>query len=417
MKNLKKKKKEKKINVKTSQNKKKTKADTFEDLSIEENWTSLKLKNESVFKISGLNQEKLLNELSKSVPLYEIDRKAKNDTTFKCSYFDHKKVAKFLKNKNVKVEALSHDGAAFKFKKALSCWGLIAAVVLSAVLYFFQSGFVLQYEINGVDKLSHAEVVQFVKGNFSNKKAQIDTKRLETALVKNFNEISFASCMIKGQTLVINIKEKLLPNEMYGEFAPIKAQKDGKITKINLISGTLKVKVGDFVRKGDELVLPYTIDTSGQMKKVEAKAEIWADVYNMGSVSHQQRVVEVKRTGRVAMQNEIVLFGLSIYTFKENHNFKMFEVMKEEVNLAKNLFLPFKLKKSYIYETAENVIESCFEDVKDQFVEKAKQKALENCTDYAKMKEEFYTTKQLAGVTVVNFCIVTEEAIGWNLLE
>ena len=54
-----------------------------------------------------------------------------------------------------------------------------------------------------------------------------------------------------------------MPDEMLGNFLPIIANKDGKITKIELISGTAVVKVGDFVTKGSVLVEPYTIDTSG----------------------------------------------------------------------------------------------------------------------------------------------------------
>ena len=178
----------------------------------------------------------------------------------------------------------------------------------------------------------------------------------------------------------------------------------------------------DFPRTREDGLQHITSDTVNE-------GELWDDTLfmtvlflaNMGRIMGEQRYLEEAEYQFLIHVKYLADKKTGLWyhgwTFKENHNFKMFEVMKEEVNLAKNLFLPFKLKKSYIYETAENVIESCFEDVKDQFVEKAKQKALENCTDYAKMKEEFYTTKQLAGVTVVNFCIVTEEAIGWNLLE
>lgn len=377
----------------------------------------MKWNNVSKFYISGLNQEKLLNELSKSVKLCEIDRKSKSETCFTCSYFDRKKVEKLLKGKNIKVQKVQHEGLFYYLCKMFTTYGLIAAFALFAVLYSVQSAFVVQYQVLGVDKLSQSEVVGFVKSNFSNKKSRLNTKDVEVALLGHFKEISFVSCMIKGQTLVVSVKEKLLPEEMYGNFAPLVAQKDAKITQISLISGTLKVKVGDIVQKGDVLVEPYTIDTSGQIKKVEAKAEILAEVYNEASVNHFEKLIEVKRTGRVAMQNTITLFGLSIYTFKEQHDFKMYEVEKEDVNLAKNLFLPFKMQKTYIYETKENVIESKFEDVKEQFVEKAKQKVLENLQNCDNIKEEFYTTRQANGVTIVNYCIITNEVICSNVAD
>ncbi len=371
----------------------------------------MKWKNQTKFKISGLNQEKLLNELSKSFTLSDIDRQSKNNTTFSCGFFEHKKVEKILKNKGVKVESVTHEGVFFLLKKALTSYGLIAALVVFSALFFLQNNFVVQYEVTGLDKLSKTEVVDFVKSNFPSKKSALDTEAVEIGLIENFERVSFASCIIKGQTLVINIKEKLLPDEMYGGFAPLVASEDGKITQINLISGTLRVKVGDIVKKGEVLVDPYTIDTSGQMKKVDAKAEILADVYFEGMANHYQHFIEVVRTGNVVVQNDITLFGLSIYNFKEENNFKMYEVETEDVDLIKNLFLPFKMRKTYIYELKENVIESNFEDVKEEIVAKAKEKALEKCGECDNIKDEFYTIRHLSGVTIVNFCIVIEQQL------
>ena len=372
----------------------------------------MNFKNQTKFHIHGLNQEKLLSDLCKTVSLNEIERKEKNETTFECSYFEYKKVEKFLKNRNVKIVSIKHFGLAYNLKKILTSYGLILAVLLFSVFYFVQNQFILQYEINGVDRLSEIEVMDFVKENYSRQKNKISIDEIEMGLVDEFEEISFASCMIKGQTLVVNIKEKLWPDEMYGEFSPIISQKDGKITEINLISGTAKVKVGDIVQKGDVLIEPYTIDASGEVKKVEAKGEVYAQVYNEGSCDHYQTYIQVERTGRVVEQNDITLFGLSIYSFKEDVNFQMYEVEYEDVNLTSNLFLPFKMRKTIHYELEEKIISSDFEDVKDEYIAKAKEKALENCDNYDTIIDEFYTLRHLSGVTIVNYCIITSEQIG-----
>lgn len=371
----------------------------------------MKFKNQSKFCIKCLNQEKLLNNLSKEVSLSDIDRKNKSDTTFKCSYFDRKKVENLLKSKQVEY-SVEDFGLCSLMRKIFTSYGLISAILFSVCLYFFQYQYIWQYEINGVELLDKTQVVSFVKEKYSNKKSKLDTEEIEVGLIDNFEEISFASCIVKGQTLVVNIKEKLMPEQMYGEFKPIVAKRSGKISKINLISGTAKVKVGEIVRLGDILVEPYTIDTSGEIMKVEAKAEIEAEVYNEASVDHYDKFIEVKRTGRKAEQNDIKLFGLSIYRFKEDINFEMYEVEYEDVDLIRNLFLPFKMQKTVYYELSETLVESRFEDVKDEYIEKAREKALENCLDCDKIKEEYYTLRHLSGVTIVNYCIVSEEQIG-----
>ena len=372
----------------------------------------MRFKNKTKYLINGLNQEKLLNEISKIATLTDVERHSKNETTFKCSYFDHKKVEKHLKTKNVKILKIEHEGLAFKLKTILTSYGILAAMLLSAIFYSIQYQFILRYEVVGLDKLSQNEVVEFVKDGYSRNKHKIDTSEIEIGLVDKFDKISFVSCMIKGQTLVINIKEKLMPEEMYGEFAPIVATKSGKISEIELISGTMLVKIGDFVQAGEILVAPYTIDTSGQLKKVEAKATIKAEVYNEGSVDHYSSFIQVERTGKTAQENDITLFGLTIYTFKDEMNFDLYEVEYEDANLSKNLFLPFKMIKTIYYELSQQLVQSNFEDVQEEYIEKAKQKALENCANCDTIIDEFYTLRHLSGVTIVNYCIVTLEEIG-----
>ena len=370
----------------------------------------MKLRNISKFHIHGLNQEKLLNEMCKNFTLFDIERISKSDTFFECSYFDYRKIEKFIKSHGVIIESVSHEGFAHKLMKIFSSYGLVFAIFISIILYFFQNQYVLQYEVVGVDKLSEKEIVEFVKDEFSSKKTEIETSKIENALIKKFSCISFVSCIIKGQTLVLNIKEKLLPSEMYGTFAPLTANKSGKITKIELISGTLKVKVGDIVQEGDVLVEPFTLDASGELKKVEARAEILAEVYNEGVSEHYETFVQVSRTGEKRVQSEVMLFGLSIYNFKQEIPFSLFETECEYTNLSKNLFMPFKLKKTVFYELVEETIVSDFEEVKDEFVNKAKIDAEEKC-ESQNILDEFYTLRHIGGVTFVNYCIVTEEKI------
>ncbi len=372
----------------------------------------MKWKAQTTFQIHGLNQEKTLNELAKIVTLEKVCRESKTDTIFECPYLKHKKVEKLLKSKGFQIVSMRHEGILWKLQKIATSYGLVLGVAVFFILQLVASQFVVQYEITGVDKQSQVEITSFVKKNFPNKKSAIDTKQIEISLMENFDSISFASCMIKGQTLLVNIKEKLLPNEIYGQFKPIVARSDAKISQINLVSGTLTVKVGDFVRMGDVLVEPFVVDSSGSIKKVEAKAEIMGEVYNLGESQHFSSRVEVSRTGKTIVQNSVLLFGLEIYTFKEENNFKLFETESEDINLIKNLPLPFKLKKTTFFELQEKTIESNFEDVKDEFIEKARQKALQNVENCDKIIEEFYTLRHQSNATFVDYCIVTKEPIG-----
>ena len=58
----------------------------------------MKIKSHSTFRIRGLNQERVLNQLSKDVTIFDIYRISKYETLFKCSYFKRKIVEKKLKD-------------------------------------------------------------------------------------------------------------------------------------------------------------------------------------------------------------------------------------------------------------------------------------------------------------------------------
>ncbi len=372
----------------------------------------MKTKNETKFHIKTLNQEKLFNVIIKDFNITNVERLNEKEVCFSCSFSQHKKVEKLLKEKDIEILKIKHSGVLSNATKVWTSFGLIFAVIVVLIFFVVQSQFILQYQILGTDKLDKGEVVTYINSNFKRQKSKLKTRDVEVALLKEFDEISFVSCMIKGQTLVVNIKEKLLPDEKYGEFKPIVSTKNAKITKIDLISGTLKVKVGDVVKEGDVLVEPYTLDSSGELMKTAAKAVIYADVYNEGSVDHYDHFVEVYRTGRICEESVVTLFGLEIYRFETENIFERYETENSESDLSKNNFLPFKLKKTKYFELKERVVDSNFEDVKEEYVEKAREKALEKCSDCDKIIEEYYTLRHLSGVTIVNYCIITQEEIG-----
>lgn len=367
--------------------------------------------NKTKFVIHCLNQEKILNELSKFTTIEKVVRSSKTDTVFLCQTSEFKNVKKFLEDRNVEILEISHFGLKKILQKFSTSVGGIVAFAIFFVAFVIQCNFLWRFDISGLETIKKAEITAFIDKNFS-KTVKIDTKALEIALANQFPRISFVSCIVKGQTLVINIKEKLIPEELEGNFSPIVASKSGKIVKIDIVSGTAKVKVGDFVKAGQVLVEPFVEDSSGKILSVEAEAEILAEVYSIGTAEHCERKIEINRTGKTCERCDVMLFGLNIYTFADENNFSMFETEVEEIDMVKNLVLPFKIKKTTFFELEEKIIESKFEDVKDEYVQKARQKALEIIENCDTIKEEFYTFRHVSGVTVVSYCITTEEEIG-----
>lgn len=367
------------------------------------------MKNGVQFKIKGLNQEKNLNILAKKFPIYDIVRVSKNCSIFKVNIFHAKKVRKILIDLNYEILEEKRLGALPVLLRVFNIY-TISAIIFSTILIFAQSPYIWQYEILGEENISKTEVVSFIKDNFTKNKYKLNTKSVEGALYEEYEEISFVSVIVRGQTLIVNIKEKLLPEEIYGDFKPIISEYDGKVTGINLISGTMAVKTGDYIKAGDVLVYPYYND-AGTIKKVMANAEITMEIYHTSSITHFEDRIELVRTGRSSVNTEVLLFNLPIYSNIYEMDYKLYETETNEQNLISNNILPLKLKRTTYYELEEVKIHETFEEAKDRLLKEAREKALLNAGNCDIIKDEYYTVEESTNTTI-NYCIVEEIKVG-----
>lgn len=364
------------------------------------------------FKIKGLNQEKNFNDLSKKVKIYDFHRLQPDISIFKVSYFDARKTQKMLKGYGYEILEEKNSGfMPFFIKYACNIW-ILSAIIIAFIGYLIQSPFIWQYEIIGQENLSSQEVVEYIKGNFSNNKNKISTKKVESGLYQQFEEISFVSVIIRGQTLVVNIKEKLLPEEIYGDFEPILSEYDGKVVDISLVSGTMAVAIGDYIQKGDVMIFPYYIDSNGNTNYVDPKAEITLETYTIGNYTHYDDRIEITKTGNTLVMDEVLLNGLVIYTNNTVNNFELYETSVEYLEVSHNNILPLKLRRTTYYELQAQEIHETFEEAEEEIVALAKEKALENSENYDIIKEEFYNVKHLSGATAVEYVIVGEKTFG-----
>ena len=367
------------------------------------------LKSGVLFKIKGLNIEKNLNILSKQVEIFDIFRHSKNLTSFRVGVTKAKSVKKFLQAHNYEILEERRVGGAI-FLRVLSL-NVLLPVVFGALLIFLQSPFILQYEILGEENIMEKEVVEYIKTNFPKNKYKLNTKKVEGALYDHFDEISFVSVIVRGQTLVVNIKEKLLPEEIYGEFAPIVSDYDGKITEFELVSGTMAVKIGDYVRAGDVLVYPFYID-GGVRHRVLAKAQITMEIYHTASVQHQNERTEKVRTGRTSERLVVTLFNLPIYCNEAKETFSLYEEEVEIKPLILNNLLPLKLERTTYFELKLVQIKESFAEAEGRLKKEAREKALKKLTKCGIIKNEFVQSSETDGGMLVSYTIVEEIEVG-----
>ena len=122
------------------------------------------------FKIKGLNQEKNLNIISKKYKINELKRHSKNCSSFKVSFFQAKKVKKLLLSFGYEILEEKNYGVLPNIIKTLGNIYILSAIIVSFVVYLAQSPIIWRYELLGEENLTQAEVVGFVKENFTKKR-------------------------------------------------------------------------------------------------------------------------------------------------------------------------------------------------------------------------------------------------------
>lgn len=373
----------------------------------------MNFKNKTIFKIKGLNQERSFNNISKTVSIYNIKKEDDGTSQFEVDYKDAKKTKKFLEQQGFQILSVTNHGILFKFKNLFTRYGIVAGLIFCLLFYLLQYNFILQVKVLGEPSEIQSLIKEYVVDNLnSNFKYNIDTKEIENSIKTEFDQVSSVSVAIYGQTLLINYNPSTIPEEMRGEFDPIVSEYDGMITDIELVSGTLNVKVGDIVQKGDVLVYPYIIDTDGETRQVTPSAKITANVWFSESITHYDYRLETKRTGKKIVSSFVKLGDLVIYSHDKENNFQEYEVESYSQPLTKNLLLPFTLEKIVYYQTQTDEIIEPFEEVREEVIEKAREKTLIFLDKNAIIINENYIIKDAGSVHNVIYTITTSITFG-----
>ena len=359
------------------------------------------------FLIKGYNIERMLNDLAKrGVEFFEVEKIDAKNARVQVKVRNRKFVKKYLKERQFEIISEKFLGLSYILHFLKSRWGLILGTAIAAVLFLFMNTFLLGFRIDGVSAELQNEIVEVLGQNGISVLKPIGgvkTDEVEKIILENFESVSLASAVKKGSCILINIKEKLKTDEV-GGFVPLLATQNGLITEINLIQGTLLVKVGDIVRVGDPLVAPYTFDSNGNQIPIVPKAEVIADIWLTGESEHSEVETKIERTGKVVKFRESSFLGQTIFSNNGEIPFESYDIV-EKISYLTDFILPIKYRETFYFETKCDIIEVSFEEVREKKVAEAKQKAYLQISDTSKIKAEDYSISSGNGKWVVVYTI------------
>ncbi len=329
------------------------------------------------FTLRGLNIEKFLNHIiSSGYNLVKISRIEHGKVSF---------VVPFKDSDVVKSEAEKYGfevciGEVFGFYRVvdfvLKRFAFVIAIIICLSVYLFSNLFVWSVNISGNYRLSKVDIMsalQLENYGIGKPKANINTKQVEQVLLKKFDQIALVSAHLYGNSLNINISEKLPQN--YLDYRLMCSDYNGIIKEFTLVSGTAAVKVGDVVRVGDVLVYPYIIDNSGEKKSIFAQANIVIEVDFSYTISYNENREIYEDSGRKFVVKNISLGKLNFRKTKPCP-YKNYQQKTSESYVLNNMFLPIKKTEIVYYEQVLVSKFIAFEEAKDDLIKEAYEKAV-----------------------------------------
>ena len=243
----------------------------------------------TIYLVQGLNFKKFLDSLKKqNIDILELEKIEYNLFRIGIEEKNRDRFLAITKKFNYLVNEDKLPRAKVIDRKIKGNIALTIVFVLIFISIFISSNFVYQTKIYGLENVSKQEVLRvldengFREGRF---KSSYDLDRIEQVLTSKIEGISYASAVIKGNTLIVNINEKIDNSDYIYDYSPIFAPFDCIVKEIKLTSGTILVTEEGTAKKGDIIVAPYVIYDESTKLPVPAKAEIRLYVELISSVS------------------------------------------------------------------------------------------------------------------------------------
>lgn len=331
-----------------------------------------------------------------------------------------KKLRPLVRKTHVKIHILNRHGPAFFFYRHKRRWWFLLGMTVFAGMIYILSLFVWQIDIDGNRKYTDALILQALAQmdvKTGCRKSEIDLPEIEEELRIVYNEITWVSASITGTKLQIELREGDLkisgssgggqtgnvkrvenrennPKTQNGERetdlpANLVADEDAIITNLVVRRGTVAVRYGDEVKKGDVLIegKVYIYNEDETLKKVDyltAEGDVFGKYQELYE-KHYQRKHEVRSyTGKNYRELGVAIVGKSFclpvwenILKKQLEENTLSEVWswKKQFRLTPTFYLPFALEYTE-YVPYENVVEEYTDEVIKKMAEEELQKYL-----------------------------------------
>ena len=172
----------------------------------------------------------------------------------------------FAINRNVwyntyKIRRIKIGGGNYPFYYLLKNIGIAVGIIIFIASCFIADDFIFSFSFTGSGSVYEREIREYLENNgvrVYTRFSDVDLKRLEDALLSSNDNLSFVSCIKKGNRLVIDSAlSGKKPTRLSGKETALVSDVTGVIRSIKVYRGTAVKCVGDTVENGEIVVCGY----------------------------------------------------------------------------------------------------------------------------------------------------------------
>lgn len=230
-----------------------------------------------VLRVNGASAERLIERLH-DLKIYAKDVVLnKNDCFFTVERKDLRKIFAICRNMCYNIEKVKYTG---RFSLVYRLAKNVGAVLGAFAFVFFAYStdrVVAEIDFGGEAKGYRREITAVLaeSGVRIGEKCIADLSTLGEKVSLSVDGLAYATVEKRGKRVVVYAKGESFESEVIDvKRSVIIAPVDGEVKKINALSGTVKVGVGDFVKAGDVLIDGKFVDASGKEISTYALGEI-----------------------------------------------------------------------------------------------------------------------------------------------
>ncbi len=306
------------------------------------------------FKVKGEFPERFLNQLAQNkVSVWGLRRSSKEITAF-VSVRDYLRFHTLKAKNRITTRIVRREGLPFLTKRYRLRIGFAAGLVFYVALLFFLSSFIWNIRVVGNKSVPTEEILSVCRemGLFEGaRRSSVDPATFKIQLPLKCEKVAWASVNIEGVRATVNISESKgdkkdpeMPCDLVAEF-------DGVVTALKVTDGTIKVKVGQTVKKGDLLVSGITEYKDGAYRFGVSAGEVFGETQRELTCFVPFAQEKVVRVGEPIKRRVITFFGVKIPLYLGSVK-KPYETETEQKVFEKDgMYLPVKLTETSFFRT------------------------------------------------------------------